>query len=231
MSPGPKKRRKIDKPSSKKGEIITKKKKSLKKSDDEVGTLNKTINEELKASAVIESDEMTGYISEIKSDDPYMNAETMKRERHALSKGFKVAKKFFCKRGPWTLPPEVGDNRFTAVAKLTLAKMVKCDRFDVFTEAVTEDEAPGYYNIIKYPMDFSKMKNKIEEGIYGSGSRAAAAFYEDFLLVFENCFLYNDDEGDVVEEAARLFALLPETYALACTAIASKKNKISAIKR
>lgn len=231
MTPGPKKRRKIDKPTSKKGESISKKKKSLKKSEGDIEVLNKSITEESKAIALVESDETNGDIVGIKSDDPYMNPETMKKERHSLSKGYKSAKKFFCKLGSWTLPSEVGGSRFTEVAKLTLAKMVKCDKFDVFTEAVTEDEAPGYYTIIKYPMDFSKMKTKIEEGSYGSGSKAAAAFYDDFLLVFENCYLYNDDDGDVVEEAARLFALLPETYALACTAVASKKKKISVTKR
>ena len=99
------------------------------------------------------------------------------------------------------------------------------DRYSVFAEAVSESEAPGYYDVVKNPIDMSQMKSKVEEGAYGEGSEAAAKFYDDFLLMFDNCSLYNDDEGEVIEEAARLFALVPETYAIACTNILKKQKK------
>ena len=54
---------------------------------------------------------------------------------------------------------------------------------------------------------------------------ASAAFFKDFLLLFDNCSLYNDEDGEVVEEAARLFALLPEVYAGACTTVLKKQKK------
>ena len=69
------------------------------------------------------------------------------------------------------------------------------------------------------------MKKKIEEGKYGEGSEAAAKFYEDFLLMFENCRLYNDDEGEVIEEAVRLLQLVPETYAASCSSVHKKQKK------
>lgn len=65
-------------------------------------------------------------------------------------------------------------------------------------------------------MDFGKMKLRIENEVYGSGSDAAAALYKDFLLVFDNCLLFNTEESDVTEEAARVLGLLPETFASAC---------------
>ena len=81
-------------------------------------------------------------------------------------------------------------------------------------------------------MDFGTMKKKIEEGKYGQGTEAAAAFYEDFLLVFDNCALYNDDDGEVSGEAARVLGLLPETFAGACVAVkGAKKRKRSKRKR
>ena len=35
------------------------------------------------------------------------------------------------------------------------------DRYDVFAEAVSEEEAPGYGDIVENPMDFGTMKKKI----------------------------------------------------------------------
>mmetsp|Transcript_6648 Transcript_6648/g.8702 ORF Transcript_6648/g.8702 Transcript_6648/m.8702 type:complete len:251 (+) Transcript_6648:1-753(+) len=106
----------------------------------------------------------------------------------------------------------------------TLNKMDRLDHYSVFAEEVTEDEAPGYFDIVKKPMDFGTMKEKIDNGDYGSGSSATAAFYEDFMLVFDNCILYNDDGGEVAEEAARLFRHLPETYASACSGLVGKRK-------
>jgi hypothetical protein len=99
------------------------------------------------------------------------------------------------------------------------------DRYSVFTEAVSESEAPGYYDVVKKPMDMATMKSKIEKGEYGEGPEAATKLYEDFLLMFNNCNIYNDDDGEVIEEAARLFALLPETYAAACASVLKKQKK------
>ena len=93
----------------------------------------------------------------------------------------------------------------------------------MFAEPVSEEEAPGYDEIVKSPMDFGTMRRKVIGGEYGTGSEAAVDLYDDFILVFDNCLLYNDDESEVTEEAARMFALLPEAYCAACQA-ASKRN-------
>lgn len=66
------------------------------------------------------------------------------------------------------------------------------------------------------------MKSKVENGMYGEGSEAAAALYEDFLLVFDNCYLYNGDESEVTDEAARLLGLLPEAYVSSCASVAKR---------
>lgn len=89
---------------------------------------------------------------------------------------------------------------------------------------MSESEAPDYGEIVASPMDFGRMKEKVEEGLYGSGSAAAAALYRDFLLVFDNCRLYNTDESEVTEEASRILAHVPEAYAASCAA-AHKKAK------
>lgn len=156
----------------------------------------------------------------------YMNVPYWKSERAKLDGTFKAANALVTKHGPWKLPEEIGEDRFADVALAVLSKMAKHDHYSVFAEAVTVDEAPDYYDIVKRPMDFGKMLQKIENKKYGFGSSAAAALYEDFKLVFHNCNLYNDEEGDVLEEATRLFSLLPETYAMACRSILGKRKNI-----
>lgn len=96
------------------------------------------------------------------------------------------------------------------------------DRYSVFAEAVSEEEAPGYYEVVKKPMDFGTMMKKVAAGDYGDSS-AAASLFEDFLLVFDNCSLYNPADSEVAEEAARVLGLLPEAYASACSTVSKRK--------
>jgi Bromodomain len=92
----------------------------------------------------------------------------------------------------------------------------------VFADAVTEEEAPGYYDVVKNPMDFAKMKDKLAKGVYGNGSEAASALYEDFVLVFDNCILFNSEDSEVTREASRILGHLPESFASACLTIARR---------
>lgn len=62
-------------------------------------------------------------------------------------------------------------------------------------------------------MDFGTMLSKVEQGDYASNSKG---LYDDFLLIMKNCALYNDDNEEIVEEAARLLAMLPLVYSEAC---------------
>ena len=122
------------------------------------------------------------------------------------------------------MPSNLQNSQFRDVALATLNKFDRLDRYSVFADAVDEAEAPDYYEIVKNPMTMLAMHKKVEEGVYGEGTEAAIKFYEDFLLMFDNCALYNDEEGEVMEEAARIFGLVPETYAAACKSIAKKKK-------
>ena len=107
---------------------------------------------------------------------------------------------------------------------------IRLDVHDLFKEPVTDEQAEGYSEIIANPMDFGTMKNKVESGDYGTGSDAMVKFYNDFLLVFDNCALYNDEDGEVGLEAARLLGLLPESYVGVCASVATKQAKKAAAK-
>jgi hypothetical protein len=95
----------------------------------------------------------------------------------------------------------------------------------VFASPVTDEDAPDYSEIVKNPMDFGTMRKKVEKGAYGKGDDAVSGLYKDFLLVFDNCRLYNSDEGEIIEEAARLFGLLSEAYVSSCISVVKKYNK------
>jgi len=56
-----------------------------------------------------------------------------------------------------------------------------------FIKAVDPSEEPGYYGIIKTPMDFTKIKRKLEDGEYESYTQ----FYDDMSLIKKNCYTYN----------------------------------------
>jgi hypothetical protein len=154
----------------------------------------------------------------------YLDTSWWKKERENLDgKAFSVARAHLTKYGPWELPEAVSTSKFADVAKATMAKMNKHDRYSVFAEAVTDADAPGYSDVVKNPMDFGTMMKKVEDRDYGRGDAAAAGLYEDFVLVFDNCLLYNPDDSEVGEEAARILSLLPEAFAAACAAAAKKK--------
>ena len=50
------------------------------------------------------------------------------------------------------------------------------DTYSIFQEPVTEESAPGYFDVITRPMDFGSMRKKVIKGNYGKGSKAAARY-------------------------------------------------------
>ncbi|XP_058175665.1 bromodomain adjacent to zinc finger domain protein 1A [Anopheles ziemanni] len=62
-----------------------------------------------------------------------------------------------------------------------------------FNRPVSAKEVPDYYKVIKNPMDFARVKSKLNMGDYKINEQMLA----DVQLVFRNCDLYNTDETDV----------------------------------
>lgn len=146
-----------------------------------------------------------------------------KEERKSLDGSYTAAKAVLTSLGPWTLPEPIIDTDFDKVAKLTISKTRYYDRkYELFSEQVSQEEYPDYYEIVKEPMCFQRMLEKIENKEYGSGSHGASALYYDFLLMFDNAILYNGDDSEVGNETARIMGYLPEAYALACSTVAKR---------
>lgn len=62
-----------------------------------------------------------------------------------------------------------------------------------FDRPVSVKEVPDYYTIIKNPMDFAKIKSKLNMGEYTINEQ----MMNDVQLVFRNCDLYNTDETEI----------------------------------
>lgn len=79
-----------------------------------------------------------------------------------------------------------------------LKALEKRDPHQFFAWPVTDDIAPGYSSIISSPMDFSTIRQKIEENKY----LILQDFSDDFQLMCDNAIKYNHHET-VYNKAAR----------------------------
>jgi hypothetical protein len=83
--------------------------------------------------------------------------------------------------------------------KLFLNKLESEDTLQIFIAPVPQD-VPGYYEMIKEPMDFSTMKNKVENDVYQNWEE----FEEDFELSFNNAKTFNTKHSIYYQEAVKL---------------------------
>merc|ERR1712194_402123 len=102
--------------------------------------------------------------------------------------------------------------------------MSRLDAYNLFADKVTDREAPGYSDVIKKPMDFGTMKDNLDNGFYGENTELLVNLCDDFLLILNNCGLYNDAGSEVSIEAARVMAHLPETFANAYATTREKQR-------
>lgn len=106
---------------------------------------------------------------------------------------------------PWPVFPR------TAVRKVLttlIDESIKIDQegLGIFSVPVPRDEFPEYYELIKTPMDYGTMKEKIENDEY----RSAQQMQRDFMLVMENCRQFNAPDSDIVKEAQRQTLMRPK---------------------
>ncbi|CAM1332319.1 Uncharacterised protein r2_g4138 [Pycnogonum litorale] len=78
------------------------------------------------------------------------------------------------------------------VSKFRGSGKTKCDQdaSHWFLHPVSIDDVPDYLSVIKQPMDFSTIRNKLETGQYQNVNE----FHKDMLLVKNNCEIYNPPE-------------------------------------
>ncbi|CAL1611264.1 unnamed protein product [Knipowitschia caucasica] len=81
-----------------------------------------------------------------------------------------------------------------------IRQLQRKDAHGFFAFPVTDAIAPGYSMIIKHPMDFSTMKDKIENNDYNT----VTEFKADFKLMCDNAMVYNRPETVYYKAAKKL---------------------------
>ncbi|XP_043204988.1 bromodomain adjacent to zinc finger domain protein 1A-like [Amphibalanus amphitrite] len=87
-----------------------------------------------------------------------------------------------------------------AVLNGLLDELRKQPAAEYFLKPVRGKDAPGYYQIVRQPMDLTTMQKKINSGAYGS----AAEFTADAGLIFSNCLMYNDTNAPISRDCLKL---------------------------
>ena len=89
---------------------------------------------------------------------------------------------------------------FAVMSKL-LKEMKNHEFSEPFMEPVSVDEAPGYLNVVKRPMDFRTLGKQLKAGNFTTGK---GSFIGSMRLIWRNCFAYNDPDSEIYQWAAIL---------------------------
>jgi len=92
------------------------------------------------------------------------------------------------------------------VFQTMMEKLLKLDKKtgSFFSEPVPQN-IPGYYDVIKEPMDYGTMRQKLLKG----GYRSSQAIQKDFQLVISNCRKFNNSNSDIVRTALKHALQIP----------------------
>nr|XP_015812261.2 bromodomain-containing protein 1 [Nothobranchius furzeri] len=89
---------------------------------------------------------------------------------------------------------------FSILLRVLLEQLQTKDQARIFTQPVDVNEVPDYLDHIKHPMDFSTMRQHIDDQTYNNFDQ----FEADFNLIIENCMKYNSKDTYFYRAAARL---------------------------
>ncbi|XP_042683419.1 bromodomain adjacent to zinc finger domain protein 2B isoform X11 [Centrocercus urophasianus] len=89
--------------------------------------------------------------------------------------------------------PKRDDSKDLAVCSMILSELETHEDAWPFLLPVNLKLVPGYKKVIKKPMDFSTIRDKLTSGQYPN----VEAFSLDVRLVFDNCETFNEDDSDI----------------------------------
>ncbi|XP_072468207.1 bromodomain adjacent to zinc finger domain protein 2B isoform X31 [Notamacropus eugenii] len=89
--------------------------------------------------------------------------------------------------------PKRDDSKDLALCSMILTEMETHEDAWPFLLPVNLKLVPGYKKVIKKPMDFSTIREKLSSGQYAN----LETFALDVRLVFDNCETFNEDDSDI----------------------------------
>ncbi|CAH2307693.1 bromodomain-containing 9 isoform X3 [Pelobates cultripes] len=123
-------------------------------------------------------------------------------DSHGETEYFEPGKKVEVE-SPTEHPVRTGSSESSPIQQLLeyfLNQLQQKDPHGFFAFPVTDQIAPGYFMIIKHPMDFSTMREKITTNEY----KSITEFKADFKLMCENAMTYNSPETVYYKLAKKL---------------------------
>mmetsp|Transcript_30984 Transcript_30984/g.79989 ORF Transcript_30984/g.79989 Transcript_30984/m.79989 type:complete len:318 (-) Transcript_30984:112-1065(-) len=106
-------------------------------------------------------------------------------------------------------------------------KIQQKDEYQIFGEPVTEEMAPGYFDVVSRPMDFFTIRNTVNAGDYGSWEE----LQDDLLLMFDNAMAYNGPETMYHQVALTMKDLAVKMVELGKEGVQCFRGKTAAIMR
>uniref|UniRef100_A0A8C3TDZ0 Bromodomain adjacent to zinc finger domain protein 2B n=1 Tax=Chelydra serpentina TaxID=8475 RepID=A0A8C3TDZ0_CHESE len=92
-----------------------------------------------------------------------------------------------------TKKPKRDESKDLAICSMILSELETHEDAWPFLLPVNLKLVPGYKKVIKKPMDFSTIREKLSSGQYPN----LEAFSLDIRLVFDNCETFNEDDSDI----------------------------------
>ncbi|KAK6180630.1 hypothetical protein SNE40_008641 [Patella caerulea] len=106
-------------------------------------------------------------------------------------------------------PPTATREADMVLCKQLLSDMDKHDESWPFLQPVNGKQFPTYRKVIKHPMDFTTMKNKLRDNLY----KSRIEFAGDAHLVFDNCVTFNEDDSEVGQAGHTMRDFFQKRYA------------------
>ncbi|KAK3025557.1 hypothetical protein RJ639_041035 [Escallonia herrerae] len=105
-------------------------------------------------------------------------------------------------------PPSAHSLPDKKTLELILDKLQKKDIYGVYAEPVDPEELPDYHEVIKHPMDFATVRNKLASGRYST----LAQLESDVFLICSNAMQYNAPDTVYYKQASSIQELAKRKF-------------------
>ncbi|SPO30428.1 related to Peregrin (Bromodomain and PHD finger-containing protein 1) [Ustilago trichophora] len=97
---------------------------------------------------------------------------------------------------------------FHADLRAAIAKFEAVDRHGFFAQPVSKVDVPDYYDIVKEPMDWTAIKDKIANKMYEN----VQEMRQDVLKIASNAMTYNKADTPYHKAATKILKMIPEVF-------------------
>lgn len=92
--------------------------------------------------------------------------------------------------------------------RAVLGRVMQHPSAEIFSEPITETEAPGYSKVVSQPMDLGTILKNLGRGRYSGPEQVM----EDVQLIFANCRAYSDPEDEFYEMGQEVERVVVEAW-------------------